>query len=104
MESRAIASSLHKLWQDLRDLDEASRPAMDEDERDGVLNITLLMHEMNPQRLKSIDIDISGVLRQLVELGFCLSPVEPVLPMLNEPLHVFQGSTIVPVRLIELVW
>jgi hypothetical protein len=59
-------------------------PTMQKDQRNRILNLGLLVHEVNIERPKMINIDIRRELRHLIQLRFRFAPIEAVLPVLGE--------------------
>ena len=77
--------------------------AMDEQERDRVLDVAHLMDVVHVQRTEPVHFDVAREHRELVDLGLDLPPVEAILPVRGQPLDVCQGCAIVPARAVELV-
>lgn len=78
---------------------------MNEEKWDSVWLGTALVDEMDVQCVEAVDIDVECVLRELgVECCFLCAPVESVLPMGDETLHVIERNTIVTANICQLVW
>ena len=77
--------------------------AMNKEQWDSPLNLTLLIHKVYIQRLEAVDLDLGTIAGQLVDLGLLLSPVVALLPVFHEPLDVCERGTIVPSRVVEFI-
>lgn len=60
------------------------------------------MHEVDVYIAIFIDVDSRLGIGQLVELCFCLAPVEARLPVLGKALDVLQRRAIIPIGAIKL--
>ena len=96
MEGWKVLASINQKWQDLGNFDKAAWPPMREQQRDSILDLTLLVDEVNIIRAKAVNFDLSRVVRQFVELRFCLSPVKAVGPILGQALDVGEGRATGP--------
>jgi hypothetical protein len=74
--------------QHLGNLQDASRPAVDEEERNGSLDIALLVDEMHVDWSMFVDVDLNLVVRECVELGFVRAPVESGAPVVDDTFDV----------------
>lgn len=59
-------------------------------------DLTSLVHEMDVIFAKVFNLDISGVLRELIELRFNSPPVEIMLPMKSQSFDFREGHTTRP--------
>jgi len=71
-------------------------PAMEEDQRNSVLDFRLPMNEMNVESPKVVNIDIRRELGHLIQFRFRLTPIIRLLPVLGEFLDI-------PLGIIDLV-
>ena len=94
VERGEVAGSVDELRKDLGDFNETAWPAVEEDQRDGVLDAGLAMNEMDVQSAEVGDVDVSRELWHFVELCFGFAPVVLVLPVLGELLDIGQRSTL----------
>lgn len=76
---------------------------MNEEERDSFLHLALLVNVMDVKGAETVDLDVSSKHRQLVDLRLGFAPVEGVLPVSEEALHLGKGCAIVPTGAVELV-
>ena len=74
-----------------RNFREANLTAMHKEEWYCGGSLALLMHEMHVDLLESIDGDGRLELWHLIELLLLLSPVEAILPVLCQSLHIRSG-------------
>ena len=93
MESWLAVATLQQR-QHFGDFQDTSRPAVDEEERNGSFYVALLVYEMHVDRSMLVNIDLNFVVRQRVELGFVCSPVELGAPMVNDSLDFLANSLV----------
>lgn len=55
---------------------------------------------MNVKHSEAVHLDVSVILRQLVQLRFNFPPVEFIFPVRNKPLHLFGWDAEIPTVLI----
>jgi hypothetical protein len=96
MESRDSLFPFNKAIQDLGHFNEATRPAMEEQERDSPGGGALLVYVMDLIGPEAIDVNESGELGKGVELRLCFPPVEAMLPYAGEALDLGDRRTPVP--------
>ena len=87
MESWLAVATLQQR-QHFGDFQDTSRPAVDEEERNGSFYVALLVYEMHVDRSMLVNIDLNFVVRQRVELGFVCSPVELGAPVVDDTFDV----------------
>ena len=103
VERNAIRTLLQRGKQ-FRNFDIGSRPAVDEQERDGIWRLGLLVHVVDVKVMKAISFNAFTKIGEFVELGLLSPPVESVLPVLGQALDVCEWRTVVPSSFIELWW
>lgn len=104
MKRWSVLVALDEIWNQLSNLVKGPWPPMCKQQGDGALDLALLVHEMDLQRLEPLDRNINGELRQLLvqfRLGF--PPVVAVVPVGGETLDVGQRSPVVPIGSFELI-
>lgn len=105
MKGREILAARDQFGQDLFDLSEATGPAMAKYQRDGVLDRAGLVDKVNVVATKPVDLDLGHVLRQLVQPGLLLAPVEAILPIVGHAFQVEQRRATAPwFHIRYLVW
>lgn len=70
---------------------------------DGPLHVALLMHIMDIEGLEAVDGNGGSVIGELVQLRLLLPPVEAVLPVVRQSLHIRKRSSVIPPRVVQLV-
>lgn len=70
---------------------------MAEKQRDRILGLALLMHEMHANVAKAVDSHIRLEMRQSVQLGLLGAPVEAVAPVFGQPRYGGAGGAVFPV-------
>ena len=79
------------------------RTAMDEEQRDGVLDLALLVHIMDTERPEPVDPDIARELRDPIQCLLGLAPVEALAPPIDEPLDVRERRAVRVPDVLQLV-
>ena len=77
---------------------------MDEEQRDGTLDGTPLMHIMQIQLAKPVHRDGAREHGEGVQLAFVRAPVVLVLPPADEPPDICEWHTVSPFGRFNLVW
>jgi hypothetical protein len=88
MESWLAVATLQQR-QHFGNFQDTSWPAVDEEERNGSLDLTLLMYEMHVDWSMFVNVDLDFIVWERVQLGFMRSPVEIGTPVINDTLDVF---------------
>src|ERR1700761_8031116 len=76
---------------------------MDEEQRDGTLDGTSLMHIMHVQLAESVHRDDAREHGERVQFALVRAPVVTILPLAGEPLDVGERYAVVPFGSVDLV-
>jgi hypothetical protein len=93
-----VASRVAQQRDDLRELKECARPAVGEDQRQGVGPFAPLVDEVEAEA-----VDLGAEVGEAVDALLLLSPVETALPVLDQLPHVGEVRPVVPVSAGDLV-
>jgi hypothetical protein len=74
-----------------------------EQQRNGSLDLTLLMYKMYRQGIEPISLNLSRELRQFVQHGLLLPPIEIQQPVMYQTADIVERRTVVPSCIFELV-
>jgi hypothetical protein len=88
VEGRKVITALYEVRQDTSDLDETSRPPMDEEERYCIFDLAGSMDEMHVVSTEALYLNLCSILRDFIQGCFSSAPVESVVPVVNEALDV----------------
>jgi hypothetical protein len=122
MKSLLPLSSVQKR-KHLNDFNKTPRSSMNKQKWCSAIYGTLLMDEVNTERIESLDCNLGFEVRELIALCFCCSPVVGVEPVRRQLLDVFplvmirihhswlelglknlQWCAVSPSRVFELLW
>jgi hypothetical protein len=92
-----VAAGIGEWAHDPQELDERARPAVGEDQRDGVR-----LRRPHVQEMNDLAVDRGDELRQLVERGLLAAPVEAAAPVFGQRLEVVQGDSSAPARVADV--
>lgn len=87
IEGGALAA-FDELRQNLSNFDETARPAVAEEQRNGIGDTAPLVNVVDLERTEAADVDARGILRELIECPLVLPPVVARSPMVDETLNV----------------
>ena len=77
---------------------------MNEEQRNSIWDLALLVQEVDVEVAETIHLDVAGVHVELVDLSLGLAPVKAMCPVGHKSLNIGKGHTIVPACTFEFVW